>query len=335
MSAEISLPPRGMNILGAMQSQSSESIGDANGAGGAEKVADILGQDNVTVRDNVGNEPSAVDTYPASQLPELEEPEIKQQNIYDAIDKLVSVLQLETDQKQVEASIKRIGTAATLLAAERDHRAEKLVILLSLMESLGDRFFVGRMAKEEGAAIAAFSAALVSMAPEEKKTAAFSFMSAISHEARGGFGFIGMSNETLTNGLKAMGLEDGKASHVEWLISEGSFSSAADICDNPQLVEILGKAETFKEIANNIANKFDFFGHFDANKFLEEGREKSIAKELEDFLARVAARAVEDSDSTLSKLVEMVTSNNSKTTDILSGMKGTDTEISSQINQMA
>lgn len=336
MSAEIKLPPQGINFDGVFKSNSSEPVGDTTAAGGTEGVANILGTDNVTVRDNVGIEADAVNTNPASQLPELDEAEIKQQGIYDAIDKLLSVLQLETDQKQLETSIKRIGTAATLLAAERDHRAEKIVMLLSLMETLGDRFFVGRMTKNEGAAIAAFAAAIVSMAPEDKKEAAFMFMSAISHESRGfGFFCFRMDSETLTEGLKAMGLSGSKAGKVQNLISEGAFDIAAKICDNTQLGEILGKAETFKETARNLADKFDFFGRLDTNKILEEGRAKMLARELEEFFARIAARAEEDGDGTLGKLIEIVVSNTSRTAEILSGIKGTDAEIASQINEMA
>lgn len=336
MSAEITLPPQGMNIQGTLQAQSAGSVGNAKGAEGASEVASILGTDNVTVTDNVGAVAETANPLPAADLPVLDAPKTRQQEVYAAIDKLLAVMQLEDNEKQVQMSKERISASASLIEAEFNERTEKIVIMLSLMKTLGDRL-VGSFARREGAAIAAFSAAVVSMAPSDQKTAALAFMGAISNDARrGGFGFFfSLNNDTLRNGLKSMGL-DSAASSVQYLISEGAFDQAAKLCGSSPLTDILDKAATLQETAKAISEKFSFFGKFNDQRFLgldRESRMKALANELEELFAKLAAQ--EEGASPLDKLIESVNASIAQTAAILGGMKGTDVEISGQMNQMA
>lgn len=339
MSAEITLPPQGMNIQGTMQTQAGENVGGAKGAEGAKEVSSILGADNVTVTENVGEVTEAANANPAAELPELEAPKARQQEVYAAIDKLLAVMQLEDNEKQVQMSKERISASASLIEAEFNERTEKIVIMLSLLKSLGNRFAVGSFAKSEGAAIAAFSAAVVSMAPSDQKTAALAFMGAISNDARGGcYGFLGsLNNDTLYDGLKSMGLDSFKADTVQYMISEGSFDIAAELCGSSPLTDILDKAATLQETAKALAEKFDFFGRVDIPGFMgmdRESRMKALANEIEELFAKLAAQQ-EDGATPLDKLIESINASISQTAAILGGMKGTDTEIAGQMNQMA
>lgn len=336
MSMDISLQSHGMNI----QEMSSKSVEGTSSTGEAEEVSAILGKDNVTISEEVGDKQDAANTNPAAELPELDEPQTKHQSIYDAIDKLVSLLQLENDEKQVESAKNRIESVTPLLEAERSNRAAKLVLLLSLMDSLGDRFFLTDFRRNEGASIAAFSAALMSMAPADKQDSVFAFTTAISRDAGESHwwfcgSFLNGDNNTLSRGLNAMnlGLDDFQMASLKRCISDGSFDTAAKICAGTPLADILGKAETFKEIAKSLADKFDIFGHFDSNKFLDESRTRALAKDLEEFAVKTAEQAEED--DSIEQLIESIQSNTSKTAEILAGMKGTDTEIAGQMNQMA
>lgn len=323
-----------INFTG-LQNPELDGTGKTNDTKG---VGAILDANNVTFTNNVEGVDGAGNTSPAAELPELEEP-TKQQGINEALDKLLSILQLENDKVQVNITKQNLAIASTMIEAEHTERSAKLTIALSLLEQLGDRWilFGGSAMRNEAASIAAFSAAIVALAPEEKTAAAFMLANSMAEDARWGhhhvFFWHGDRNNTLYDGLKAMGFDRRDANAMTHLIQRGRFDIAAKISGDGPLAEILDKAQSYKETAKKMASLFNSFGDVDMNKLTQMNRSKALAAMFEEIIKRRMGELGQDDDK-LSQIIELVKGNVTNATDILASLRGSTNEISENINQM-